>query len=196
MNNSMDVRANDKGRAVWVAGLQIDLRQAWRSRGGKRYVLYLSLNSLRCHLGGPRYKATVYVSLSSHLITTYKSTLNCRCWLMIKSITFKHLFLNMLFTTKQTICLAAQHRLSAVPRSTVRFTSRSTDQIGRFVQPIVCRKNPFSKDRKIGFAVGGASVATIGFLWAGPNESNYPDDPQDVKALSTASWGKLVSGWM
>ncbi|EON70078.1 hypothetical protein W97_09344 [Coniosporium apollinis CBS 100218] len=102
----------------------------------------------------------------------------------------------MFSPTGQHIYHATRRRLIGLPRHTVKWTSTSTGQIPRPARPIEWRENTSSKDKKIVYAVGGTGVITIGLLLARRNGSQYPDDPRDVKELSTVPFGKLCSGWI
>ncbi|KAH7111991.1 FAD-linked oxidoreductase-like protein [Dactylonectria macrodidyma] len=94
----------------------------------------------------------------------------------------------MLFATRQRFCLAARHFPAAISQRTIRSASTSAE-------PRAILKNALFRDERIACVAGGTTVAIIGLLWAKGDGSEYPDDPRDVKALSTVPVGKLFSGW-
>ncbi|KAF4974486.1 hypothetical protein FDECE_18663, partial [Fusarium decemcellulare] len=94
----------------------------------------------------------------------------------------------MLSTARQRVCLAPRRFPIAPPQHTIRSTSTSA-------RPEALWKNVAFKDKRVVYAAGGTGVAIIGLLWMKRDGSQYPDDPRDVKALSTVPFRKLFSGW-
>ncbi|KAH6892184.1 FAD-linked oxidoreductase-like protein [Thelonectria olida] len=99
----------------------------------------------------------------------------------------------MLFMARQRVCLAARRFPSAIAQRTIRSTS-STSTSTSAASSAILRHVAF-KDRRVVYAAGGTTVAIIGLLLVKRDGETYPDDPRDVKALSTVPFGKLLSGW-
>ncbi|OBT84377.1 hypothetical protein VE02_07883 [Pseudogymnoascus sp. 03VT05] len=97
----------------------------------------------------------------------------------------------MLLRPRQLRGLATPQCAFAVPRRAFRYSqsrlpgSSMTGRVG----------TAFNSKKKV-YAVGGISVAVFGLLWSKSKEKRQPDDPRDIKALSTVPLGKLVSGWI
>ncbi|KAM5341625.1 hypothetical protein ACJ41O_014656 [Fusarium nematophilum] len=94
----------------------------------------------------------------------------------------------MLSTSSQRVCIATNRFWTVVPRRTIRSVSTST-------RPTTVWKNALFKDRRIAYVAGGASIVTIGLLLTRQGGSRDPDDPRDMRALSTVPLVKLFSGW-
>lgn len=77
-----------------------------------------------------------------------------------------------------------------------RFASTIINHVGKSAKSTASLNNAFSKNRKLAFAVGGTSIATVGLWLTRREEDDEPEDPRDMKALSTVPLSKLVSGWM
>lgn len=89
---------------------------------------------------------------------------------------------------KQRLCLATRRTLVAIPRIPSRSISASA-------LPSIGPDSAKFKSRRLAFAAGGTGVAVLSLLLL-QNGSKDPEDPRDVKALSTVPFPKLVSGWM
>jgi proline dehydrogenase len=50
------------------------------------------------------------------------------------------------------------------------------------------------KDQRVAYLIGGTAVAIVALLYR-KGDSQFPDDPRDVEALSTVPLSKLISGW-
>lgn len=85
---------------------------------------------------------------------------------------------------------------TASPRKR-RWASTSANQFDRLRRPMHWwREETSSNDKRIVYAASGAAVATLGWLFINQKSSQYPDDPRDLKELSTVPFSKLFSGWM
>ncbi|EEU48330.1 uncharacterized protein NECHADRAFT_31479 [Fusarium vanettenii 77-13-4] len=96
----------------------------------------------------------------------------------------------MLFTARQRVCLTARRFPTATLQRAVRSTSTSAGTTA------IWKNAAFKDKRSIAYAAGGTSIAILGLLWVRRDGSKYPDDPRDMKALSTVPFGKLFSGWI
>lgn len=91
--------------------------------------------------------------------------------------------------TRRRALLTARRFPTVTSQRTVRLTSTTAQLTSAW-------KDVILKNKRVTYAAGGITVAILGLMWMKPDGSQYPDDPRDVKALSTVPLGKLFSGWM
>lgn len=102
----------------------------------------------------------------------------------------------MSFTLAMPITRAFKLQPTGVLLRPTRFTSTITNHVRRSTQSTASLNNAFRQNRKLAFAVGGTSIATLGLFLTRRKEDDYPADPRDAKALSMVPLNKLISGWM
>ncbi|SCO80764.1 uncharacterized protein FRV6_04977 [Fusarium oxysporum] len=93
----------------------------------------------------------------------------------------------MLSITKQRATLIARRYPTSIAPRAIKSVSTSA-------QTTTLLKRWTPRGNKAIYAAGG-SVSLLGLLLLKPNESRYPEDPQDVGALHNVPFSKLFSGW-
>lgn len=127
------------------------------------------------------------IVVSSYFLSFYLP--NCSQSILYSRLGYRTMLSSL---ARHRLCLATRQRsLTALHRLTIRSTSTSTS-----VPPSAGLKGSTFKQHRIAYAAGGTSVAILGLLWTRRDGGNYPDDPRDVRALSTVPLTKLLSGWM
>ncbi|EGU81575.1 hypothetical protein FOXB_07920 [Fusarium oxysporum f. sp. conglutinans Fo5176] len=94
----------------------------------------------------------------------------------------------MLSITKQRATLIARRYPTSIAPRAIKSVSTSA-------QTTTLLKRWAPRGNKAIYAAGG-SVSLLGLLLLKPNESRYPEDPQDVGALHNVPFSKLFSGWI
>lgn len=93
----------------------------------------------------------------------------------------------MLSLTRQRAFLASRR----FPTTTL---FRMTRPLSRTAETGAISSNSRFKGQRVAYVIGGTAIAIVALLYR-KGDSQFPDDPRDVEALSTVPLSKLISGW-